>query len=63
MPNLTYGRYADTITLDMPGECFAGAQTVGVVAVTRLVRERGRLTDRAVSTEPIQFGDSQPDQP
>ena len=59
LPRLHYGRYSDTITLDMPGECFAGAETVSVVVRTTLHREQDRLVDRVASSEPVAFGQSE----
>ena len=60
LPDLDYRRYSDVIRLDMPGECFAGAETVTVSAGTKLVDEQGRLVDRVVGTEAIQFGPAGP---
>ena len=56
LPDLDYRRYSDVVVLDMPGECFAGAETVTVSAGTKLVDDEGRLVDRVAGTEPVRFG-------
>lgn len=54
-PELHYGRYSDMIRLDVPRDCFTGAQSVEISVTARLFRPGGRLVDNVTTEVPYEL--------